>query len=278
VVGAFALEIKYTKKGVKNGNDSDAIWVAISDAILDGICFFCHEADNNFIFRPVPGTLFNNQFLLLRIPQTFTFALFCQSGRLVHRAYLTKIPQKSYFTKKLPLTRKGCLSDLLYPPESNPAEPSPKKRPMKHAILFLFCFCSLPVLSQGQFTPNSSRPLTIIATDGTYSAKDSPIKRARGAEPTPGQRFFDPIRPLGMKTALQVGAFLERPLYGKVGYLLIFSVNDSIGGEQGILEVNGQIVKGVYRLIRPMSSADEEIPEGATKYEVTGTIYLLGVS
>lgn len=149
---------------------------------------------------------------------------------------------------------------------------------MKHTFLFLLSLLSLPVLSQGQFTPDVSRPLTIIATDGTYSAKDSPINRTRGADPQPGQRFFDPIRPLGMKTALQAGAFLERPLYGKVGYLLIFSVNDSIGGQQGILEVNGQIVKGVYRLIRPMTSPDEDVPEGVTKYEVSGTIYLLGIS
>ena len=149
---------------------------------------------------------------------------------------------------------------------------------MKNILLFLLCFFSIPNLLQAQFTPDVSRPLTIIATDGTYSAKDSPIKRARSAAPRPGQKFFDPIRPLGMRTAFQAAAFLERPLFGKVGFLLIFSVNDSIGGQQGLLEVNGQIVKGVYRLIRPMTSPDEEVPEGTTKYEVTGTSYLLGIS
>lgn len=149
---------------------------------------------------------------------------------------------------------------------------------MKQLTLFLLCFITFPSLSQGQFTPDVNRPLTIIATDGTYSAKDSPLNRRTGANPAPGPVFTDPIRPLGMRTAFQIGAFLERPLYGKMGYLLIFSVNDSIGGEQGILEVNGQIVKGVYRLIRPRSSPDEPAPKGTSIYEVRGTIYLLGVS
>lgn len=149
---------------------------------------------------------------------------------------------------------------------------------MKQLILLLLCFLTFPSLSQGQFTPDVTRPLTIIATDGTYSAKDSPLNQRPGARSAPGPTFTDPIRPLGMRTAFQVGAFLERPLYGKMGYLLIFSVNDSIGGEQGILEVNGQIVKGVYRLIRPRSSSEEPPPKGASIYTVSGTIYLLGVS
>lgn len=149
---------------------------------------------------------------------------------------------------------------------------------MKHVIILLLSFISLPLLCQGQFTPDVSRPLTIIATDGTYSAKDSPVRRTTGARPTSGPAFTDPIRPLGMRTAFQAGAFLERPLYGKIGYLLIFSVNDSIGGEQGILEVNGQILRGVYRLIRPRNSPDEKMPEGTSLYEVSGTIYLLGIS
>ena len=46
----------------------------------------------------------------------------------------------------------------------------------------------------------------------------------------------------------------------------------------GTLDVNGQEVKGVYRLIRQKLSPDEEIPAGMAAYRLKGTVYLLGVS
>jgi hypothetical protein len=81
-----------------------------------------------------------------------------------------------------------------------------------------------------------------------------------------------------MTDALQAGAFLDRPRFGKEGFLLIFSVSDSIGGKQGTLMVNGRAVKGVYRLIRQKLRKDEMIPKGMTTYRITGTIYILGIS
>jgi hypothetical protein len=79
-----------------------------------------------------------------------------------------------------------------------------------------------------------------------------------------------------MEEAIQAGAFLTRPDYGRMGYLLVFCVGDKIGGQQGSLLVNGQIVKGVYRLIRQKLKKGEEIPEGMTSYRLKGTVYFFG--
>ncbi|MCB0639591.1 MAG: hypothetical protein KDC54_23355, partial [Lewinella sp.] len=112
---------------------------------------------------------------------------------------------------------------------------------MLFLLLFLF-----PVLVKAQFTPTPEETdnLTILVTDGTYAARNSPLR-----PPGPND-FQDIIRPLGMTDAIQAGAFLERPIYGKAGFLLIFCVDDAIGGKQGTYEVNGQTFYGVYRLIR----------------------------
>lgn len=140
---------------------------------------------------------------------------------------------------------------------------------MKYVFTFFVLF--LPLLAQAQFKP-SENGLTVIVTDGTFAGTDSPAR-------PPGEgEFSDPIRSLGMMDAIQAGAFTERPLYGKVGFLLVFCVNDSIGGEQGTLTIHGRSYKGIYRLIRQKMSADEEIPEGMTKYRLKGTVYFLGIS
>lgn len=128
----------------------------------------------------------------------------------------------------------------------------------------------------GQFTPTNESKITIIVTDGTVSGKDSPLNPAGGAgESSP---FTDPIKALGMTDAIQAGAFLDRPRFGKAGFLLIFSVSDSIGGKQGTLMVNGRAVKGVYRLIRQKMRENEPMPKGMTTYRISGTIYILGIS
>ena len=81
-----------------------------------------------------------------------------------------------------------------------------------------------------------------------------------------------------MVNAIQAAAFLERPIYGKAGFLLIFCVNDSIGDQQGEHIENGQVYKGVYRLIRQKFTPEEPIPEGMAPYKLGGTIFILGVS
>ena len=81
-----------------------------------------------------------------------------------------------------------------------------------------------------------------------------------------------------MAEAIQAGAFLDRPLFGVSGFLLIFCVNDSISGQQGDLVVNGETYKGVYRLIRQKLSPDEEVPQGMETYRLSGTVYFLGIS
>jgi len=42
--------------------------------------------------------------------------------------------------------------------------------------------------------------------------------------------------------------------------------------------MNGKEYKGVYRLIRQKAALGEEIPEGMQPYQITGTIFLLGIS
>ena len=138
----------------------------------------------------------------------------------------------------------------------------------------LILFCSilfLPALVAAQFTPTDDG-LTIIVTDGTQTGKKSTI------QPPSNIAFQDTIKPLGMTDAIQAGAFLDRPEYGKAGFLLVFCVNDSIGDEQGTLIVNGEVFFGVYRLIRQKMTPDEEIPEGMTAFRLSGTVYFLGIS
>ena len=142
---------------------------------------------------------------------------------------------------------------------------------MRNLILIL-ASSFLPNLMLAQFTP-SDNGLTIIVTDGTNNGKNSQ------PHPPSDVKLKDPIRPLGMTDAIQAGAFLERPDYGITGFILIFCVNDSIGGpQQGTLNVKGQIMNGVYRLIRQKITLSEEIPEGMTPFRLSGTVYFLGIS
>lgn len=140
-------------------------------------------------------------------------------------------------------------------------------------IIPILCLL-LPVLASAQFAPKGAdgENLTVIVTDGTFSANNSPQR------PPSNAKYTDPIRPLGMVEALQAGAFLEAPKYGKAGFILIFSVNDSVGGKQGTLERNGTVYKGVYRLIRQRMSVDEAVPKGMTTYKLEGTVFFLGIS
>ena len=152
-----------------------------------------------------------------------------------------------------------------------PSENYKRKTTMRFIFSFLFLLF-LPFLAQAQFS-TAENGLTIIVTDGTEIGKKS-IPQAPGF----GEELVDPIRPLGMSDAIQAAAFLDRPVYGKAGFLLIFCVNDSIGDQQGILIVNGKVERGVYRLIRQKISIDEEIPEGMLPYRLSGKVYLLGLS
>jgi len=149
---------------------------------------------------------------------------------------------------------------------------------MKTLFSILFLFGLVPTALLAQFTPVDRTPFTIIVTDGTISNKDSPISKATGNAPGPSVEYNDPIRSLGIRETIQAGAFLERPIYGRKGFLLIFSAGDSIGGMQGTLEVNGTPVKGVYRLIRQKINPSEEVPKGMTTYILEGTVYFLGIS
>ena len=142
---------------------------------------------------------------------------------------------------------------------------------MKKSLLFLVIL--FPLLAQAQqFSGSEKGNFTVIVTDGTYSNKNSPQR------PPGGSKFKDPIRSLGMVDAIQAGAFLERPDFGKEGFLLIFCVNESIGGKQGSLFMNGETYKGVYRLIRQKMKANEETPPGMTLYRLEGTVFFLGIS
>ncbi|MEM9919170.1 MAG: hypothetical protein AAF990_13795 [Bacteroidota bacterium] len=138
-------------------------------------------------------------------------------------------------------------------------------------LLFLLCSFLLPSISQAQFTPSESG-LTILVTDGTQQGRKS-VQQAPGSVLLP-----DPIRPLGMTDAIQAAAFLERPDFGLMGFILVFCVNDSIDGRQGDLEINGEVYKGVYRLIRQKIAVDEVIPVGMTTFRLSGTVFFLGIS
>lgn len=83
---------------------------------------------------------------------------------------------------------------------------------------------------------------------------------------------------MGMVDAIQAAAFTERPEFGKAGFILIFCVNDTVGGKQGSITINGQTYKGIYRLIRQKNSVNERTPTGMTNYRLEGTVFFLGVS
>jgi len=159
-------------------------------------------------------------------------------------------------------------------------------------ILTLFVLTTFSNLSTAQFKPVQDDRLTIIVTDGTDQGKNSEVQKKQqnkkvqskdipssyGTVQPLEMEFLDPIRPLGMDNAIQAAAFLERPVYGRAGFMLIFSVNDSIGGEQGTYITNGEEYKGVYRLIRQKYTPEEPIPRGMAPYKIDGTIFILGVS
>lgn len=155
--------------------------------------------------------------------------------------------------------------------------PSASKHPLCYIYfqkaLIVFVLSGIPLWSYGQFQGQpQGKGLTVIVTDGTMSAKNSPLN-------PPGPNLFkDPIRPLGMEEMIQAGAFIDRPSYGEYGYILAFTVGDAIGGKQGELEFNGEKYKGVYRLIRQKISADEIIPKGRTTYRLQGLVFFLGVA
>ena len=164
---------------------------------------------------------------------------------------------------------------------------------MKHIILtccFLFALNS----SYSQFQ-KTEKGLTIIVSDGTDKGRNSEItlgndiptsydqistgsNSATSKSPKNSIKFSDPIRELGMMDCIQAGAFLDRPEYGKIGFMLIFSINDSIGGKQATLIKDGKTYKGVYRIIKQKTSKEEPIPKGMTNYKIEGTFILLGIS
>ena len=155
--------------------------------------------------------------------------------------------------------------------------------------LFICLFSLLGGSAFAQFQP-SEEGLIIMVSDGTDRGRNSELA-TKGDLPTSydqtgaqrsatatGPAFTDPIRALGMADCIQAAAFLERPQYGKVGFFLIFSVNDAIGGQQGTHYVDGKTYKGVFRLIRQKTTINEEVPPGMTPYRIQGTFFILGVS
>ncbi len=160
---------------------------------------------------------------------------------------------------------------------------------MKPIFSFIF-FLSLITAAEAQFKPAENGGLTIKVSDGTLTGRNSQVQ-GRSDIPTSydqvGRKagaakntlvFDDPIRELTMTECIQAAAFLERPKYGKIGFMLIFSINDAIGGQQATLEVNGETYQGVYRLIRQKTTSEEPIPPGMAPYRIMGTFFLLGMS
>jgi len=156
----------------------------------------------------------------------------------------------------------------------------------------LFAFTSI----NAQFSTEEEE-LMIMVSDGTDDGKHSnpiipgeataPGTRAKGAAGSKGKKspkkneliLNAPIRSLGMSNCIQAAAFLERPSHGILGFMLIFSINDSIGGRQASLTMpNGETYQGVYRIIRQKITDDEIVPKGMTTYNIAGTFFLLGIS
>ena len=155
---------------------------------------------------------------------------------------------------------------------------------MKYLLTFCCVFFALTA-ANAQFEANDE-DLMILVSDGTSDGKHSKgiiksnIPESYDQVDGAKKLVLDaPIRSLGMTDCIQAAAFLERPTHGILGYMLIFSVNDSIGGKQANITMsNGQTYSGVYRLIRQKTSAEEAIPAGMTTYSVSGTFFLLGMS
>ena len=160
------------------------------------------------------------------------------------------------------------------------------------------CICFLLALTSASAQFKSTKKgLTIIVSDGTEEGRNSDVltskdiptsydyvggksgkKSAAAAKKKNEVEFTDPIRELGMTDCIQAAAFLERPKYGKTGFMLIFSINDAIGGKQATLVKGGKTYKGVYRIVRQKTSAKEPTPKGMATYQVKGTFLLLGMS
>jgi len=141
---------------------------------------------------------------------------------------------------------------------------------MKNLMIILALL--IPGMTFAQFSQMEKSGVSIIVTDGSFDSTHSPQR------PPGNAKYQDPIRSLGMVDAIQAGAFTVRPRFGKTGYLLVFCVNDSVGGKQGTLEMDGNTYYGIYRLIRQKISIEEEVPEGMTSYRLKGTVFFLGIS
>lgn len=160
-------------------------------------------------------------------------------------------------------------------------------------ISICICFLFIINTSDAQFK-TSKNGLTIIVSDGTDDGRNSDVLTeknipteydnvaGRSTNKSKASKnniaFTDPIRELGMTDCIQAAAFLERPEYGKIGFMLIFSINDAIGGKQATLVRDGKTYKGVYRIVRQKTSSKEAVPKGMTTYKVKGTFLLLGIS
>ncbi|MEO1258860.1 MAG: hypothetical protein AAFZ15_08675 [Bacteroidota bacterium] len=155
------------------------------------------------------------------------------------------------------------------------------------SLLFCLFVCSATAIAQFQPTQEG---LIIRVSDGTERGRNSELS-TKGDIPTSydvidGKKgaaanqsaFTDPIYEFGMSNCIQAAAFLERPVFGKAGFMLIFSLNDSIGGNQGTYTAGGQTYKGVYRLIRQKTSPSEVVPPNMTSYRIEGTFFLIGSS
>ncbi len=159
-------------------------------------------------------------------------------------------------------------------------------------LLFFCCTFFAFASANAQFKADEEA-LMIMVSDGTADGKHSnPIIPGEADFRTKGKGRTSPksakknelvldapIRSLGMTNCIQAAAFLERPTHGILGFMLIFSINDSIAGKQANLTMpNGKTYQGVYRLVKQKTSAEEVVPEGMTTYNVGGTFFLLGIS
>ena len=163
---------------------------------------------------------------------------------------------------------------------------------MRYLLIFCFGIFTSTAIN-AQFVTDEEE-LIIMVSDGTEDGRHSnpvipgeataPGTRAKGAttdtSPKKNELVLDaPIRSLGMMDCIQAAAFLERPSHGLLGFMLIFSINDSISGRQATITMpNGKSYQGVFRLIRQKINESEVVPEGMTTYNVAGTFFLLGMS
>ena len=116
---------------------------------------------------------------------------------------------------------------------------------MKH-IFFCLCLLLASNAAFAQFQA-AEKGLTILVTDGTDGGKNSDLQppgefkvpqqagtgidkniptsydQLRSKGPQSDFILDSPIRELGMTSCIQAAAFLERPEFGKMGFLLIFS-------------------------------------------------------